>query len=300
VIVLAMARQSLLLRDRALLIEAQRRLREHEEQLQELNQHLEQRVAERTRQAERRNTELATALHQLSVAQHELVRAEKLAGLGALVTGVAAELATALSHARMVAATLPAQHDAPPASHAQLTLALEQAQRTLASFQQVALDQTSDQRRPFDLLATVREVVGITRLAHRHPAVEIVVSGEPGLVLDSYPGPVGQVLGQLIQNAVVHGLRDGREGAIAVRVWPTVQDAVRITVHDDGVGIAPDDLPRVFAPFFTTRLAQGGAGLGLTLCRQIVHGVLGGRIEIVSPPEAGTTVTVTLPRRAPR
>src|SRR5262249_50679201 len=184
-----------------------------------------------------------------------------------------------LANARMVAATLPAQHaalarahDSPSgggtpggaasalaASHAQLTQALEQAQRTLAGFQQMAEDQTSDQRRTFDLLETVREVVALTRLAHRQRAVEIVVTGEPGLVLDSYPGPIGQVLSQLIQNAVVHGLRGGREGSIAVRVWPTVHDGVRITVQDDGVGIPPADLPRVFAPFFTTRLAQGGA-----------------------------------------
>jgi signal transduction histidine kinase len=98
----------------------------------------------------------------------------------------------------------------------------------------------------------------------------------------------------------VHGLPEGREGAIAVRVWPTTRDDVRITVQDDGVGIPPEDVARVFEPFFTTPLAQGGAGLGLTLCRQVVNGVLGGRIELVSPPEAGTTVTVTLPRRAPR
>src|SRR5262249_37341145 len=153
------------------------RLREHEEQLEELNQHLEQRVADRTREAERRNAELGTALQQLSMAQHELVRTEKLAGLGSLVTGVAGELDAALGNARMVAATLPAQHAAlarvhdgesgggPPggaatalaASHAQLTQALEQAQRTLAGFQQMAEDQTSDQRRTFDLLETVRE-----------------------------------------------------------------------------------------------------------------------------------------------
>jgi signal transduction histidine kinase len=320
VILLAMFRQSLLLRDRALLVEAQRRLREHEEQLEELNHRLEQRVVERTQEAERRNAELATALQQLSAAQRELARAERLAGVGSLVEGVAGELGTALGNARMVAATLPAQHEALArtaagesgggtlaamaaalaTSHAQLALALDQAQHMVAGFHRVAVDQASEQRRDFDLLETVREIVELARLAQRQRAVEIVVTGEPGLVLDSYPGPIAQVLGQLIENAVLHGLRDGREGAIAVRVWPTVRDDVRITVQDDGVGIPPGDVAEVFAPFFTTRGAQGSAGLGLTLCRQIVNGVLGGRIELVSPPDAGTTVTLTLPRRAPR
>ena len=62
----------------------------------------------------------------------------------------------------------------------------------------------------------------------------------------------------------------------------------------------PATSPQVFAPFFTTRLAQGGSGLGLTICRNMVNGILGGRIEVVSPPLAGTTVTITLPRLAPR
>jgi signal transduction histidine kinase len=327
VIVLAAGRQTLQLRDRDQLIEAQHLLRDREYQLSELNQHLEQRVSDRTREAEQRNAELSTALQQLSMAQHELVRAEKLAGLGSLVKGVAAEISASLSNADMVLMTLPAQveslgrlqsasGDAPAderrrtqvagyvtgldESHKQLELSLNQAQRVIAVFQQIAVDQTSEQRRTFDLLATVREMVDLTRLAHRHDPIEIIVTGETELMLDSYPGSIGQVLNQLVENAIVHGFARSGEGTISVRVWPSGHDAVRITVHDDGVGIAPADLPQVFAPFFTTRLAQGGSGLGLTIARNMVNGILGGRIEIVSPEAAGTTVTMTLPRLAPR
>ena len=328
VIALAAMRQTLQLRDRDQLIEAQRLLSERENQLSELNQHLEQRVSERTREAELRNAELSTALQQLSMAQHELVRAEKLAGLGSLVEGVAAEISASLSNADMVAITLPTQveslgrllaasGDTPvderrrsqvagyvsglDESHKQLALSLAQAQRVIAVFQQIAVDQTSDHRRSFDLLATVREMVELTRLAHRHDPMEIIVTGETELMLDSYPGAIGQVLNQLIDNAIVHGFaRTAGHGTISVRVWPSGHDAVRITVHDDGVGIAPADLPQVFAPFFTTRLAQGGSGLGLTIARNMVNAILGGRIEIASPEDAGTTVTMTLPRLAPR
>ena len=327
VIVLAAVRQTLQLRDRDQLIEAQHLLRDREDELSELNQHLEQRVSERTREAEQRNAELSTALQQLSMAQHELVRAEKLAGLGSLVKGVAAEISAALANADMVAMTLPGQvemlgrlktgpAEAPAderrrsqiagyvnaldESHKQLGLSLNQAQHVIAVFQQIAVDQTSDHRRTFDLLATVREMVDLTRLAHRYDPIEIIVTGEPELMLDSYPGSIGQVLTQLIENAIVHGFARTGEGTISVRVWPSGHDAVRITVHDNGVGIPPADLPQVFAPFFTTRLAQGGSGLGLTISRNMVNGILGGRIEIVSPQGAGTTVTMTLPRLAPR
>ena len=331
VIVLAAARQTLLLRDRDQLVEAQLQLRDREEELRELNQHLEQRVSERTREAEARNAELTAALQQLSTVQQELVRSEKLAGLGALVTGVAEEMSAALGNARMVAATLPthvssisdlqaaANEDpgrTPGAerrlarvgthvtalgdSHRQLDIALELAQRMIAGFQQLAIDQTTSRRRSFDVLATVREVVEIAQLSHRREAVEIVVTGEPELVMNSYPGPIGQVLVQLIDNAVVHGFADHREGIIEVRVWPSGRDAVRLTVRDNGVGIPPAQLSQVFVPFFTTQVVhEGGTGLGLTISRNLITGILGGRIEIVSPPEAGTTVTVTLPRVAP-
>ena len=327
VIVLAAVRQTLQLRDRDQLIEAQHQLRDRENELSELNQHLEQRVSDRTREAEQRNAALSTALQQLSMAQHELVRAEKLAGLGSLVKGVAVEISAALANADMVALTLPGQVEAlgrlqsgagdAPAderrrsqvagyvaaldeSHKQLGLSLDQAQHVITVFQQIAVDQTSDQRRTFDLLATVREVVDLTRLAHRHDPIEIIVTGEQELMLDSYPGSIGQVLNQLIANAVVHGFARTGEGTISVRVWPSGHDAVRITVHDNGGGVPPGDLPQVFAPFFTTRLAQGGSGLGLTIARNMVNGILGGRIELVSPAGAGTTVTMTLPRLAPR
>ena len=331
VIVLAAVRQTLQLRDRDQLIEAQHLLRDRENELSELNQHLEQRVSVRTREAEQRNAELSTALQQLSMAQHELVRAEKLAGLGSLVKGVAVEITAALANANMVAMTLPGQVEslgrlqagpgddlaraggderrrsqvasyvnALDESHKQLGQSLDQAQHVITVFQQIAIDQTSDHRRTFDLLATVREMVDLTRLAYRHDPIEIIVTGESDLMLDSYPGSIGQVLNQLIANAIVHGFVRTGEGTIAVRVWPSGHDAVRITVHDDGIGVPPADLPQVFAPFFTTRLAQGGSGLGLTIARNMVNGILGGRIELVSPPGAGTTVTMTLPRLAPR
>jgi signal transduction histidine kinase len=325
VIVLAAVRQTLQLRDRDQLIEAQRQLRDRENQLGELNQHLEQRVQARTQEADQRNAELSTALQQLSMAQHELVRAEKLAGLGSLVKGVAIEISAALANADMVAMTLPGQveslarlHANPgedgarlrsqvtgyvaalDESHKQMGLSLDQARHVIGVLQQIAVDQTSDQRRTFDLLASVREICDLTRLARRHDPIEIIVTGETELMLDSYPGSIGQVLNQLVENAIVHGFSRTGEGTISVRVWPSGHDAVRITVHDDGIGIPPADLPQVFAPFFTTRMAQGGSGLGLTISRNMVNGILGGRIEIVSPPDAGTTVTLTLPRLAPR
>jgi signal transduction histidine kinase len=73
-----------------------------------------------------------------------------------------------------------------------------------------------------------------------------------------------------------------------------------IDVRDHGRGIPPGDLPRVFDPFFTTGRAQGGTGLGLAIVRNLVRDGLGGSVEIVSEPGAGTSVSIHLPATAPQ
>jgi signal transduction histidine kinase len=314
VIALAAVRQTLLLRDRDQLAQTRRVLQERERELHALNADLESRVAERTREAEARNAELSTAMSQLSLAQHELTRTEKLANLGSLVAGTASDLDATLAHARMIASTLPSQFDsiarmqvgevrrsqratltgAFEASHVQLAQSLEQAQRVVAAMRQVALDQGTGRRRVFDLLETAREYVELMRPGLGEAPVEIAVAGERGVLVDSHPGPLEQVLGQLIENAMVHGFADGREGRIDIRVT-SMRDGARLVVQDNGMGIRQSDLSRVFMPFFTTRTARGSTGLGLTLARQLVTGVLEGRIEVDSAASQGTTVTVTLP-----
>ena len=117
--------------------------------------------------------------------------------------------------------------------------------------------------------------------------------------MDSYPGPLGQVLTNLINNAVLHGFEPGEEGKVEVQAWAPEDKQVVIEVRDSGRGIAPDNLHRVFDPFFTTRLGQGGSGLGLHIVHNLVHSVLGGRIDVHSLPGAGATFSITLPMTAP-
>ena len=74
---------------------------------------------------------------------------------------------------------------------------------------------------------------------------------------------------------------------------------LRITVHDEGVGIPPEILPRVQELFFTTREASGGTGLGLFVCQEIVS-AHGGTLVLTSQPGVGTDATVTLPGEAPQ
>ena len=122
----------------------------------------------------------------------------------------------------------------------------------------------------------------------------------PGLLLDSYPGPLGQVLINLVNNAVVHAFEGGATGSVHIGAASLGPERVQLWVADDGRGIAPEHLRQVFDPFFTTRLGQGGSGLGLHIVYTLVTGLLGGRIDVHSLPGQGARFLVELPRMAPR
>jgi signal transduction histidine kinase len=70
---------------------------------------------------------------------------------------------------------------------------------------------------------------------------------------------------------------------------------VEVTVSDNGCGIAPENMGRIYDPFFTTKLGRGGSGLGLNIVYNIVYGILDGKIDVHSELGAGTRFTVTLP-----
>ncbi|MBI5257594.1 MAG: PAS domain S-box protein [Burkholderiales bacterium] len=280
--------------------------------LQELNETLEHRVAERT-------AELSNALEGLRRAQAELVQAEKLASLGALVAGVAHELNTPIGNAVMVASTL-ADHrrefeaaiagglrrtaletylaSAREASQV-LERNLQRAAELVGSFKQLAVDQSSVQRRSFELAEVLQEVLLALSPTLRRSGVTLVDEVPAGLLLDSYPGPLGQVLVNLISNALVHAFEPGSAGTITVAAGRLDERRLWLRLRDDGRGIPPEALGRIFDPFFTTRLGQGGSGLGLHIVYNLVTGLLGGRIEVRSEPGAGAEFVIELPVQAP-
>lgn len=117
--------------------------------------------------------------------------------------------------------------------------------------------------------------------------------------MDSYPGPLGQVLTNLINNAMLHGYSGLHDGRIVVRAIRTDDACVAISVQDFGHGIDPAHRSHIFEPFFTTRMGQGGSGLGLHIVHNLVSQVLGGRIDFTSEVDHGTTFCATLPLCAP-
>ncbi len=293
--------------------------RRDEERIRELNASLEQRVTERTQALNSANQELLAAMETLRGAQDEIQRSERMAALGSLVAGVAHELNTPIGTCVTIASTL---HDLNRDFASEMARGLKKsvleayvsnsreatdilmrnlrgAAELIGSFKQVAVDRTSAKRRVFSLEAMVTETVTTMGPDLRRTRHEVRTQIDPSITLDSYPGPLGQVLSNLINNAVLHGLENHDNGQVTVAARPLDAHAVELSVSDNGAGIAPANLKRIFDPFFTTKLGQGGSGLGLNIVYNLVTDVLGGTIRVESEVGEGTRIILTLPTSAP-
>lgn len=293
-----------------------------ENEIRELNATLEQRVIERTEELQQANEELEYTLETLNMAQEELVRSEKLAALGSLVAGVAHELNTPIGNSLMVASTLLDQARMVSAAYARdngikrstlenyigdtgkagdiLVRNLQRAADLVTSFKQVAVDQTSSQRRKFSVAEAVAEIMLTLWPTLKKTSFTVKQDIANDLEMDSYPGPLGQVITNLVNNALLHGFEGRSAGTVLISAHESADGWLEFIVQDDGVGIPATNLSRIFDPFFTTKLGSGGSGLGLNIAHNIVTGILGGRIRVQSEVGHGTSFILNLPLVAPQ
>ena len=288
-------------------------LEESQLKVSELNAALEARVSERT-------SELEFAMETLQEAQASLIQSEKLASLGALVAGVSHELNTPIGNALTVVTTCADKNKAfatlleagalrksslqrylQDMQEAELlaTRNLNKAADLIRSFKQVAIDQTSYQRRRFDLMLMLREILLTIQPMLRQEHIVVYYDVATGIIFDSFPGPLGQIVTNLINNALIHAFEKGVDGEMHISALMENSHWVSLTISDNGKGIAPEHLSKVFDPFFTTRLGQGGSGLGLHIVHNLVTGILGGQIRVFSVEGKGTQFVMRLPLVAP-
>ncbi|MEV4782847.1 ATP-binding protein [Burkholderia sp. LMU1-1-1.1] len=300
-----------------------------EEELRRHREHLEELVAARTaellqakEEAEHANEELITALDNLSLTQEELVRRDKLAALGALVAGVAHELNTPIGNSLVMASSMSERtaelrrdmdsglrrsalesylREAASADEV-VVRNLTRAAALVASFKRIAVDSASSQRARFVLGDPIAQLLQPLDADLRQHGLTLEEDIDHMLEMDSYPGPLSQALHNLIENSIVHGF-DGRKGDNRGTITLSARDGgngeIVIEVGDTGAGIPAANLPRIYDPFFTTRLGSGGSGLGLYITHNIVTGVLGGRIDVTSTEGEGARFTLRLPKVAP-
>jgi PAS domain S-box-containing protein len=295
-------------------------LRRHRANLEELVSARTAELRQAKEDAEHANEELTTALANLSMTQEELVRRDKLAALGALVAGVAHELNTPIGNSLMMAGSMSERtaelrrdmegglrrsvleaylQEAANADEVVLRN-LNRAAALVASFKRIAVDGAGSQRSRFVLGDLIAGLLESLQADVRRQGLDLVEDVEHWLEMDSYPGPLNQALNHLIENSLLHGFDGGaRGGAITVSAHDSGNGEIAIIVSDNGAGIPAASLPRIYDPFFTTRLGSGGSGLGLYITHNIVTGVLGGHIEAASTEGQGARFTLRLPKVAP-
>lgn len=283
-----------------------------EEQIHELNETLENRVVERS-------AALAETLEKLHRSQEDLVRSEAKATLTALIAGVSHELNTPLGNGVMTASALNEQTrrftavvESGKLKRSELSeflaslnegLALMErnlmrAEDLMKNFKQVAADQASEQRRRFDLALVVKEIVDTLAPSIKRKPHRIVLDIPEGIIMDSLPGPLGQVIINLVNNAYLHAFEGRSDGVLTISACQLTKIGVphvRLRVADNGAGIADENLKRLFEPFFSTKIGQGGTGLGMTIVENLVRKSLGGALHVESTVDVGTTFDIDLP-----
>jgi signal transduction histidine kinase len=241
--------------------------------------------------------EVDARTRELSTAHEALHRAEKLAALGQFASGVAHEVS---SPAAVVSTSLRHLADA------------SAADRLPPDGAEVIQDALAAMKRINDLVRKLVDAgriagapvgasaVAVTELVQAVAAdararfagrITVVDAAEPGLAVRARRESLEEVLSILVANAAEAIPRD-REGRIEIRA-ERAGPGVRISVRDDGGGMAPEVLHRAFDPFFTTKPA-GSAGLGLSVARGIVEAD-GGTLALESERGAGTTARIELP-----
>jgi C4-dicarboxylate-specific signal transduction histidine kinase len=220
-------------------------------------------LQERTRQ-------LSQSL-EVRAAQDSLVQTEKLAALGRLVAGVAHEINTPVGTSLTVASAFinkinrfaveVASGDVRRSvltefiavsreAASQIMINLGHAADLIQSFKQVAADRNVSDRRRFDLGQVTEQVVKGLRFGLRGQNLNVSVECEPNLAMNSYPGPYGQVLTNLVLNSAVHAFPDGVRGSVHIAAQASGKDNVEVLFSDDGCGMGPEVKRPCVRPFF--------------------------------------------------
>ncbi|XGV99241.1 MAG: ATP-binding protein [Leptolyngbya sp. BL-A-14] len=287
-------------------------------ELDKQNLQLQQEVKEREQaeaKVQEKAKQLEQTLHNLKQAEEQLIQTEKMAALGGLVAGIAHEINTPIGIGVTAASLLVEKTEAFAQSFSNgsmkrsdlakfLELATQSSKMTLAnlnraaelihSFKQIAVDQSSETRRRFNIKTYLEEILLQLSPKLKPLGHTIHIHGDHDLCLDNYPGVFSQILTNLIMNSVIHAYNEGDRGIITIE-FQQVDEHLIFVYGDNGKGILPDHLNKIFEPFFTTKRGQGGSGLGLHIVYNLVTQKMGGTIHCESQPGLKTQFTLKIP-----
>lgn len=176
---------------------------------------------------------------------------------------------------------------------------LELARQMLQAFKRQALDQATVQCRKIELVAWLRETMFVLSPMWRKSGVEVRIDIEGPLPITTLPGPLTQVLSNLVGNAITHAFDDGKVGQVILAGKALPDGSIELRVKDNGKGMSEAVAARALEPFFTTKAGSGGTGLGLDIVKQIVERQLQGELSFTTTLGVGTEFNVRLPAGLP-
>jgi signal transduction histidine kinase len=282
--------------------EMRRALRDKLRSTEEVNLDLERAVQMRTADLARKNRELAEALDKLTRAQNQLVRSEKLASIGQLVAGIAHEInnpvnaiVNTVGPLEEAVQSLDKDPEAAKDVAEMVKVVQRGAQRTKAIVSALHNYSRTDDESvvDFDIDRSIDDSLELLRHLLKQNVTVVKNYGDPGRVR-GHAGQINQVFMNLLTNAA-QALAGRDKATITIETRGNANE-VEVKIIDNGPGIPPEVLPRIWDPFFTTKDVGEGTGLGLSIVHELVvrHG---GEIVVDTKLGDGTTFTVKLPRQ---
>lgn len=288
--------------------------------LSDANACLNQRVEQKTRDLQASNDSLQEAMEQLKLTQSQLIRKERLAALGSLISGVAHEVNTPLgvgittnSYISDLNARLRRDLDNDELTREGLDefigkigeggSLLEKNLKKIAglidSFKNISFDESGGECRDFDLLEHLQEIIRTRALQFNNHNIRVSLSGD-SIETHSYPGSFYHILNNLLQNSLTHGFDEQSENKkITITMTELEGQSGMIEYRDNGRGIPLEVREHMFEPFITGRRSEGYTGLGLFTIFKTVNEILGGAVEYIPPesdePDRGVCFRIYFP-----
>lgn len=291
--------------------EAEAVSQQHQHHLERLTDELEQRVQERTK-------ELEDSIQLIKETQAQLLESEKMSALGNLVAGVAHEVNTPLGISitassiftneinevssllkenQLTQSRLTTFLQTFEEASTLLTLNLNRAADLVKNFKQIAVDQSSESLRTFELNEYLKEVCSTFTSEFKRQKVSLNLQHqEEKILMNSFPGILSQVVVNLIQNSLMHAFKTCEDPSIFIESSRN-DDYVKIIYEDNGSGIDESVSKTLFEPFVTTKRNEGGTGLGLNITYNLVYQRLEGSIIVDESFHKGARFILTLKRQ---
>ena len=281
----------------------------YKEELKALNQNLEYKVEERT-------LELQKNIEDLKALQEKLIQKEKMAIVGELVPGFAHDINTPVGVSITANSFIKETTDRLKSDLEMGTLKksvvenslkdieesaeiidknLRTSSEQVQSLKRLSIDQNTDEYRVFDFMNYLEEIVLSLKPLIKSGNHNVDIKGPNRLQIHSYPGIYFQVFSNFISNSVLHGFMGRERGNISIEVVEK-EDILEIVYSDNGVGIAPEHLDKIFNPYFTTKKHSGGSGIGLNIVYNLVTDTMGGTIVCDSEVNRGTSFRLVIPK----